>query len=221
MPARAHATAAMVILAGALLLPLRHAAAQQAPPDGPVAYAIVRNDTQIGTHRLVFRREGDQLIVDVNVNVQVRVLGITAYRGTHTMRETWRGGRLVALDSSGNDNGTPYTVQVREADGGLVAESGGRRVRFPADAVPLDVWNPAQLQREVLIDTTEAAARRPSVRDLGERSFTVRGVSVTARGSYLDATSEYQRSLWFDASGRLVHLEMHGRDGSLVEYRLR
>ena len=45
------------------------------------------------------------------------------------------------------------------ADGGLVAERSGHSVRFPAEAVALDVWNPAQLQREVLLDTIEGAAR--------------------------------------------------------------
>ena len=152
----------VLALAVALLPGALPAAAQPGPPDGTVEYAIMRNGDQIGSHRLVFRREGDRLTVDINVSVQVRVLGITAYRFTQTARETWRGGRLVTLDSSGNDDGTQYAVRVREADGGLIAESGGRSVRFPAEAVALDVWNPAQLQREVLVDTIEGAARRPS-----------------------------------------------------------
>ena len=205
----------------ALVLAALPAAAQPGPPDGTVEYAIMRSGDQIGSHRLVFRREGDRLTVDISVNVQVRVLGITAYRFTQTARETWRGGRLVALDSSGNDDGTQYAVRVREADGGLVAEASGRSVRFPAEAVALDVWNPAQLQREVLVDTIEGAARRPSVRDLGERSFTVNGRPVTARGSLLEVPPDYRRWYWFDATGRLVHLELRGRDGSLVEYVLR
>ena len=94
-------------------------------------------------------------------------------------------------------------------------------MRFPAEAVALDVWNPAQLQRSVLVDTIEGAARRPSVRDLGERSFTVNGQPVTARGSLLEVPPDYRRWYWFDANGRLVHLELRGRDGSLVEYVLR
>jgi len=211
----------VLALAVALLPGALPAAAQPGPPDGTVEYAIMRNGDQIGSHRLVFRREGDRLTVDINVSVQVRVLGITAYRFTQTARETWRGGRLVTLDSSGNDDGTQYAVRVREADGGLIAESGGRSVRFPAEAVALDVWNPAQLQRSVLVDTIEGAARRPSVRDLGERSFTVNGQSVTTRGSLLEVPPDYRRWYWFDASGRLVHLELRGRDGSLVEYVLR
>src|SRR5262249_39780606 len=101
------------------------------------------------------------------------------------------------------------------------AESRGRSVRFPADAIPTDVWNPAQLQRSVLLHSLEGTAVRASTRDLGERTFTVNGRPVATRGTYLDAPPDYQRSLWFDASGRLIHLEQHGRDGSVVEYVLR
>jgi hypothetical protein len=197
------------------------AAAQQVPPEGTVEFAIMRNGDQIGTHRLTFRREGDRLLVDLAVNVQVRVLGITAYRFTQTGNEVWRNGRLVALESNGNNDGTAFAVRVREADGGLVAESGGRNVRFPADAIPTDVWNPLQLQRSVLLHSLEGTALRATTRDLGERTFTIGGRAVATRGTYLDAPPDYQRSLWFDASGRLIHLEQRGRDGSLVEYVLR
>jgi hypothetical protein len=210
----------LAMILSALLLAASPARAQAPAPDSVLEYAIVRSGDQIGTHRVAFRRDGDQLRVDISVTVQVRVLGITAYRFTQTATETWRGERLVALESSGNDDGTPYTVRVHEADGGLVAESGGRSVRFPADAVALDVWNPAQLQRAVLIDTIEGAARRPSVRDNGERGFVVHGRPVTARGSLLEVPPDYRRWYWFDTNGRLVHLELRGRDGSLVEYVL-
>jgi hypothetical protein len=213
--------AVVVALSATGLLAALPAAAQSTPPDSVLEYAIMRSGDQIGTHRIAFRREGDRLTVDINVNVQVRVLGITAYRFTQTARETWRGDRLVTLESSGNDDGTPYTVRVREAEGGLVAEARGNTVRFPAEAVALDVWNPAQLQRSVVIDTIEGAARRPSVRDIGERSFVVNGRPVVARGSLLEVPPDYQRWYWFSANGRLIHLELHGRDGSLVEYVLR
>jgi hypothetical protein len=210
-----------VALLATLLWHIMPAAAQPGPPEGTVEYAIMRNGDQIGTHRIVFRRDGDRLMVELAVNVQVRVLGITAYRFTQTGSEVWRNGRLIALESSGDNDGTAYALRVREADGGLVAESRGRSVRFPADTIPTDVWNPLQLQRSVLLNSLEGTALRASTRDLGERSFTVGGRTVATRGTYLDATSDYQRSLWFDASGRLIHLEQHGRDGSLVEYVLR
>lgn len=190
------------------------------PPDGTVEYAIVRNGDRIGTHRVTFRREGDRLHVDVDVDVAVRVLGIVAYRFTQRATETWRGGRLVALQSTGNDDGTPFDVRVREADGGLLAEARGRAVRFAADAVPTTVWTAAQLQRRTLINTVTGAAMPASTRDLGERSFTVGGRPVPARGTFLDATNDYQRWMWFDAAARLIHLELRGRDGSQVEYRL-
>ena len=109
------------VITAALLVAASPANAQTLPPDGQVEYAIMRSGDQIGSHRLVFRRDGERLTVDISLNVQVRVLGITAYRFTQSATETWRGGRLVSLDSSGNDDGTPYAVRVREAEGGLVA----------------------------------------------------------------------------------------------------
>lgn len=212
--------AAMLLSALAMTLSLP-AHAQTAPPDGTLEFAIVRGGDEVGFHRFAFRREGDRLMVDITVQAQVRVLGITVYRFTQRASETWRNGRLVAFDSTAHNDGTDVSLRIREGDGGLVAESGGRRVRHPADAILSDVWNPAQRERRSLIHALDGTATPSAVRDLGERTITVQGRPVAAHGWYIDAPPDYQRALWFDASGRLVHLEQRARDGSAVEYRLR
>src|SRR5215813_2514491 len=107
------------------------AAAQPVPAEGRLDYAIMRSGDQVGTHTITFRREGDRVIVDIAVDAQVRVLGITAYRFNQRSSETWRNGRLLSLDSTGNNDGTAFSLRAREADGGLVVEAHGRSTRWP------------------------------------------------------------------------------------------
>src|SRR5215510_8309528 len=84
-----HNLRALVALALAVL-GAAPTAAQPVPAEGRLDYAIMRSGDQVGTHTITFRREGDRVIVDIAVDAQVRVLGITAYRFNQRSSETWR-----------------------------------------------------------------------------------------------------------------------------------
>jgi hypothetical protein len=212
---------AILLLSTLFMAPSPSADAQMIPADGRLDFAIVRAGEEIGFHRFVFRRDGDRLVVEIEVQAQVRVLGITVFRFSQHATETWRGGRLVALDSVANNDGTNHVLRVHEGDGGLIAEGDGRIIRHPADAIPTDLWHRGQLERRTLLHSLDGSAAPTTVRDLGERTIMVRGAPVTAHGAFIDARPDYQRELWYDPSGQLVYVAMRGRDGSEVVYRLR
>ncbi len=68
-------------------------------------FELVREGDVIGTHSLSVAEQGDAVIMTINIDISVRVLGIRVYAYEHENRETWRGGRLVSLESRTNDDG--------------------------------------------------------------------------------------------------------------------
>ena len=72
------------------------------PAAETLQYVIMRKGEQIGTHKFEFHRTGKETSVNIETNVEVKVLFVTAYRFQHVANERWVNERLVALDDDDN-----------------------------------------------------------------------------------------------------------------------
>src|SRR3974377_1616496 len=75
-------------------------------------FAITRNGDQIGTHSIDLNRTGAETSVSIATDLTVKVLYTPMFRFQHVASERWVGGRLVALNSTTDDNGTRHKVSV-------------------------------------------------------------------------------------------------------------
>ncbi len=91
-----------------------------------IRFAIVRNGEQIGTHAIEINRSGPETSVKIATDLDVKVLFVTAYRLQHTATERWVDGRLVALNSSTDNNGTRHKVSVIETPAGMEVRADGK-----------------------------------------------------------------------------------------------
>ena len=89
------------------------------PPADRIAFAVFRGDSPIGHHRLSFERAGEDLLVNVDIELKVKFAMFTLYDYKHRSRETWRDGRLVGLDTKTNDNGDKFFVRAAATQDGL------------------------------------------------------------------------------------------------------
>ena len=70
-----------------LLLICASAAAE--PATETLRFAIIRNGDQIGTHTIELKRSGQEIAVNIETEVLVKVLFVTAYRFQHAASERW------------------------------------------------------------------------------------------------------------------------------------
>ena len=73
-------------------------------------FEITRNGEPIGTHVIEVNRSGNEFFVSVVTDLTVKVLFVTAYRLQIAANERWANGRLLALNSTSNNNGTRHVV---------------------------------------------------------------------------------------------------------------
>jgi hypothetical protein len=73
-------------------------------------FEIMRNGEPIGTHVIEVNRSGNEFFVSVVTDLTVKVLFVTAYRLQIAANERWANGRLLALNSTSNNNGTRHVV---------------------------------------------------------------------------------------------------------------
>jgi Family of unknown function (DUF6134) len=116
-------------------------------------FDVLREGAPIGTHRVTIDQRDGETRVEIAIDMAVRFAFLTVYRYTHRSQESWREGRLVALDAQTDDNGARTQVDARAtADGLNVRGSGGTYVASP-ETVPTSYWNRDKVARGRLLDT--------------------------------------------------------------------
>lgn len=165
------------------------------------SFRILRSGKDIGRHTISLEREGDTVRAAVDVEIAVRVLGITAYRYTMKNRETWRGGRLVSIASDVNDDGRRKRVRAETVDGTLRVKSDFFDGPAPADAATTTYFTPDFLKRPTWISTDSGELYAMQVRELGAGKVrTARGEAAVTRWRARNGV-DFDVELAYDARG--------------------
>lgn len=205
-------------LALPLLRPARALAAPPGiPPDGKVAFKVMRKGAHIGEHALRFDQDGDGLTIHVDVRITVHVGPVPVYHHVQRCTEHWKGDRFVALESTTTSNIAEETVTARRtADGVRIEPAGGKPYTASPDVLPLTHWNRFAYQGPLfdpqggkLLKETLVARADDTIQQADGSSIRVTRWSVTGDGVMDD---------YYDVNGVWAGLHVKVRDGSRVEY---
>jgi hypothetical protein len=187
-------------------------------------FQVFRGGDEIGAQTTRVRAEGGRAEVEIEVDLAVKILGITAYRYALRSRETWENGLLISLEGETDDDGDVTVAKVRRTDGGLVSE-GSWEGEIPGDAATTTYWTKAFLDRGVWISTQTGKPLDVSVsRDGEERIEGLSGEVLCQRWQvsgdlpltlYYDERGEWMGSA-FDASGERAQFRAARETGRLA-----
>lgn len=185
-------------------------------------YTVTRDGSSIGTHSVAIDTNGANTQVEVNTDIEVKVLFVTAYQFKHESKEVWNAGQLVSLNSTTNDDGTDKALNVKAENGKITADSTvqGQERRQHADAttLPASLWNPETVKQSALLNTLDGVVMKVQVEDKGMENVSAGGSDVSAHRYSI--TGELTRDLWFDAKGRLVRMQFPDKTNSEIVYAL-
>ena len=199
-----------------LALPLGSVAA--APPAN-LAFRALRNGAPIGVHTISFRQDGERLVVTTRIDITVKVLLFTAFQLKHEAEEIWQAGRLIAVKSATNDNGTRMQVKGSAVEGGfrIIGEEGP--FLAPAQLLTSNMlWNTRMLGVDKLIDVQHGGVIGLAVKALGPAVVDTPLGRVSANRHHL-ITPHYAGTLFHDANGRWVKGLIEAK-GEIIEYAL-
>lgn len=190
----------------------------QEAPSGTQLYSIHHSKyDDIGSHKVTFSRSGDDLMVQVENRIKVKVLFVTAYRFEAEREEIWREGRVVSYKSQSNDDGTDYTVSARAEGDKLMIEANGESMEAPGDVILTHPWNIAILEQTTVLDTKTGELHEVAVTEAGEETIEAGGQSVRARKFLMSGGVE--RELWFGPDD--IWLQMRfDKDGAKITFTL-
>lgn len=166
-------------------------------------FRVFLDGDEIGAHRFVLSRQGEERTLRSEARYQVKFLGFTAYRYVHEAQERWRGDCLQSLVSRTDDNGDPVAVDWR-ARGECV--------------MSFAYWNPRMLVQSRLLNAQTGRLDAVTVSPRGEEPIDVRGRPVTAQRFRLSGRA-LEIDLWY-AGDEWVALEAQARGGRRLRYAL-
>lgn len=185
-----------------------------------MVFDVYRKGAKIGQHVTTFARTGDDLRVDVRMNLAVDVLFITAYRFEYDSTEIWRQGQLIAATSTVNDNGKIASVNARIEDG-LLKIDGPRGSTVASSWVfPTNHWHRGQANTGTILNTLNGRLAKVEVVHQGIEPVTTAQGTVDAE--HLAYTGQLRDTdVWYDANNRWVKMRFKAKDGSYIEHRCR
>lgn len=195
----------------------------RASTSGARTFRIIRDGTDIGHHIVSLSRVGDEIQAAIEIEIKVKVFGITAYRYEMANRETWRAGRLVGLDSKVNDDGDAAFARAKADGDRLVVDGSKYQGAAPADAATTSYWSYDFLTRPVWLSTQTGALQAVTVTKSGAGSVSsasgqVKTEKWEVRGDF-EVDLEYANREWaalaFDAGGEVASYVTDGVGPSL------
>ena len=187
--------------------------------DDSLAFTVVRDGDEIGTHEIEMKSNGDRMEVEIETDVAVKLAFITVYNFEHEGHEVWQGGRLVSYESRTDDDGTDKSLRARAAGEGLAVDGSAVKRTAPASVIPGSLWNRATVTQSKLMNSLDGSEMAITVNDLGDEDVVAGGKTLRARHYAL--TGDLQREVWYDSAGRLVKVQFSGSDGSDIQYLLK
>ena len=177
------------------------------PPAEQAVYSI-KHETygDIGSHTLTFDCDGDDLVVETDVSVDVKLLFVTVYKRRARYREVWRGERLIAYDAWTDEAGEEYVTKARIENDAMIIDGVKPGITVPTDTVSSHPWNADVVDRTLLFGMKDGRLIEVDVEAAGEETIQIGEEAVTAR-KYV-VRGDIDRELWYD------------RDGTWLRWRL-
>jgi hypothetical protein len=213
----------IVLIAGALLFGAPAASMNFMPAaKQSLNFTVYRDDAPIGYHKFNFRPEGDKLEVKIDVDLEIKLMFVTAFKFTHAASEVWENGRLLSMESETDDDGDPYKVKVWRLGEGMLVEVNGEQKLAPGDILPSNLWNRAIVNEDKMLHPIMGRVLPLKVSPLGTRNIEIGNDKfIPAEGFEINGGGEFQRELWYSPDGRLVEVGFDApKDGSRIMYRL-
>lgn len=190
-----------------------------APPLGRFIYTITRDGDPIGTQKLDFLQDGDnRLTVITDVEIDVRMLGLSFYRFTQHIEEQWQDGVLQKLLSETNDDGEERKVNLKRQGNRLKGKYNAKERDVPGNLIPSTLWHPEAIKQAVVLDTVRARQHQVTVADKGEAALLLPVGQIEAR--HFAFTGELNRDVWYGPDGIILKAEMKAKDGSIIRQEL-
>lgn len=179
---------------------------------GSRSFSIIRDGDDMGFQRNKVTLVGDTIAHEVEVEIKVKVLGITVYRYELDYVEEWKAGQLQSLDAKCNDDGEAHFAKAKRAGDVIEINGSGYNGTTGVDAATTSYWAYPFVSRSTWISTQTGDPMKMTAKPAGSETIETQNGPVTAQkyscaGGYI-VDVFYIDQEWvgvkFDAGGEIA-----------------
>lgn len=187
------------------------------PANNRLDFRVFRKGNDIGRQLLSFSTQGDRTIVDIEIDLMVKLGPIPVFRYKHRGQEVWDAEGFRSFSSETNDDGDDLSVKIDRV-GERIEIIGTKFSGFiPGGAIPTTYWNRATIDGRPLINSQNGTVLNLKITDTGRETIAAAGGTLEANGYLLEG--DLPLNLWYDDQGRWVKCAFQAR-GETVQYEL-
>ena len=182
------------------------------PKNNKVEYDVIRKNKIIGSIITTFEKEDDNLHITTIVDIEVKVLFVTAYKFSQISKETWFKGEFIKIDGHADfEDEREYFIKGEDSENNFVASGMDGELILNKNILPLNYWNKKVLEEEEVFDTQKGIVRKITVNQLEDEIIEINNKKIQTEKYILNATRnpkdkgpfpEY--TLWYNKKNELV-----------------
>ena len=196
------------------------------PKNGEVKFDVIRKNKVIGSHEITFTKNNEILLVKTNVDIEVKILFVSAYEFAHQSTETWINGDFTEIVAHTDfEDEREYFIKGQDNNDSFLAFGMNGKLNLDKNILPSNFWNIDVLNQKEIFDTQKGIVRTIDVEDLGYEEIKVNKENIKCNKFILNASSnpkdkgpfpEY--TLWYDENNELMKFQFkdEGRGKKII-----
>ena len=196
------------------------------PKNNKATYDIWRKNKIIGTHEILFSENDDILIVETNIDIEVKIFFVTVYTFFHQAKEIWRNRQFIKIEGySDFEDEREYFIKGEVKDGFLFASGMDGDLKLDNNLIPSNFWNIDVMYQNKIFDTQKGIVRKLDVKEAGKEVITINNTNFNCTKFILNATKhpkdkkifpEY--TLWYSKNKELMKFKFRStKDNKIIE----
>ena len=174
----------------------------------------------IGAYTRTVDDGGGEIRARSHLQIQVKILGITAHREIADQSETWQGGRLIAFQSDTQVNGKDLKVSGQAHGDHFMITTPTGVVTAPVDVCASDPWSFSRAGHASVVSLRSGKLDQVDVTGGEADRILLRGGAATARHFHVSTAAQPDKwEAWLDNDG--MPLKFRSFDhGDAVDFTL-
>jgi len=189
-------------------------------------FEIFRNDKKIGFHKLSFQNIGDKIVVNTEIQMIVKLVGIIpVLQYSHKGNEIWIDNHFVEAKTSTKKNRRKFKFAAKRKGSKIEIKSRKKVFFVNGDSLFTSYWNQNWLKKKVLFDTQHGKKRFINVEKKDFEKIKTSNSTIFAQRYKVTGTQDklngkkIDYDIWYDDKGRWVKIKFFVKK-SLIEYFL-
>ena len=189
-------------------------------------FEIFRNSKKIGFHKLSFQNIEDKIVVNTEIEMIVRLVGIIpVFQYFHEGEEIWIDNQFVKAKTSTKKNNRKFKFIANRIGSKIEIKSRGKKILVDGNSLITSYWNQNWLKKKILIDSQHGKKRLINVEKKDfEKVKTSNSVIFAQKYKVLGRQDKLNGKkidfdIWYDEKGRWIKMKFFLKK-SLIEYFL-